>query len=108
MEFKNIKLKASVIHWDDKLLPALTRKEVIDRLPIVLSDSGIIQILKIPALEDGTGKVQADAVYETINEWNLENLITTCCFDTTSTNTGRKKEACKLLEDKSSEKTYCF
>jgi hypothetical protein len=99
-EFGNINLKAPVIHWDGKMLPALTGKEIIDRLPVILSDGDFTQILKIPALEDGTGESQAEAVHETLCEWNLREVVVACCFDTTATNTGPKKGACNLLEKK--------
>lgn len=38
-------------------------------------------------------------MYEIICEWNLRNSVKTCYFNTTATNTGLRKDACKLLEN---------
>ncbi|KAL4126442.1 hypothetical protein QTP88_010664 [Uroleucon formosanum] len=58
-----------VVHWDGKLLPALTGKGLVDRLPIVASVNGHEQLLGVPALNMGTGSDQANAVYQTLVEW---------------------------------------
>jgi len=34
------KEKAVIIHWDGKLLPTLTEKPLVDRLPIIASVNG--------------------------------------------------------------------
>lgn len=97
-EFKNLDLKAAVVHWDGKLLPMLTTHETVDRLPIVISNGDVEQILHVPALESGTGKAQATAVYHVLCDWGLEGTVQACCFDTTATNTGEVNGACVLLE----------
>ncbi|KAL4090193.1 hypothetical protein QTP88_025092 [Uroleucon formosanum] len=76
-----------VVHWDGKLLPALTGK--VDRLPIVASVNGHEQLLGVPALNTGTGSDQANAVYQTLVEWCLTENIQAFCSDTTASNTGR-------------------
>ena len=48
--------------------------------------------------EDSTGKVEADAVKEAINNWGLSEGIIACCFDTTSSNTGIDSGSCVLLQ----------
>ena len=97
-EFKNICLDAPVIHWDGKLLPSLTDRENVDRLPIIISNGDTEQILKIPALESGTGRAQAEAIFETLCEWGLDEMVQACCFDTTASNTGRFNGSCVILE----------
>ncbi|KAL4090485.1 hypothetical protein QTP88_025312 [Uroleucon formosanum] len=87
-----------VVHWDGKLLPALTGKGLVDRLPIVASVNGHEQLLGVPALNTGTGSDQANAVYQTIVEWCLTENVQAFCSDATASNTGRLNGACVLLE----------
>jgi len=87
-----------VVHWDGKLLPALTGKGLVDRLPIVASVNGHEQLLGVPALNTGTGSDQATAVYQTLVEWCLTENVQAFCSDTTASNTGRLNGACVLLE----------
>ncbi|KAL4092416.1 hypothetical protein QTP88_026917 [Uroleucon formosanum] len=87
-----------VVHWDGKLLPALTGKGLVDRLPIVASVNGHEQLLGVPALNTGTGSDQANAVYQTLVEWCLTENVQAFCSDTTASNTGRLNGACVLLE----------
>ncbi|KAL4141447.1 hypothetical protein QTP88_004085 [Uroleucon formosanum] len=87
-----------VVHWDGKLLPALTGKGLVDRLLIVASVNGHEQLLGVPALNTGTGSDQANAVYQTLVEWCLTENVQAFCSDTTVSNTGRLNGACVLLE----------
>lgn len=96
--FKNKELEGTVVHWDGKLLPSLTKKENVDRLAILVSNGGEEQLLGVPPLESGTGSLQAEAVAEALNEWGLKEKVVGMCFDTTASNTGRIKGACALLE----------
>jgi len=89
-----------VVHWDGKLLPDLTGKEKVDRLPVLVSGKGISQLFTVAKLPSGTGEAQADAVFEAVSEWGLADSIRAMCFDTTSSNTGRIAGACVLLEQK--------
>jgi len=58
-----------------------------DRLPILVSTMGEKKLLDIPKTA-GTGHAMAHAVHSAIQEWGLDNLVCTMCFDTTSSNTG--------------------
>ncbi|KAL4090628.1 hypothetical protein QTP88_025427 [Uroleucon formosanum] len=87
-----------VVHWDGKLLPALTGKGLVYRLPIVASVNGHEQLLGVPALNTGTGSDQANAVYQTLVDWCLAENVQAFCSDTTASNTGRLNGACVLLE----------
>ncbi|XP_076298843.1 uncharacterized protein LOC143217957 [Lasioglossum baleicum] len=97
--FKNCELGAVTLHWDGKLLPALESKEKIDRLPILITCSGIEQLLGIPALLSGSGKDQASAVHNLVEEWDLGEKVQALCCDTTSSNMGRFQGTCVLLEN---------
>ena len=90
-----------VVHWDGKLLPDLTGREKVDRLPILVSlcgGGGGTQLLSVPKLLAGTRAEQAYAVFEALNDWQIAANVEGLCFDTTSSNTGRKSGACYLLE----------
>jgi len=89
-----------VVHWDGKLLPDLTGKEKVDRLPVILSGGGMCQLIGVPKLAEGTGEAQASAVAHLLDEWKVTNRVAAMCFDTTSSNTGRTNGACVLLEQK--------
>nr|CAH7757043.1 unnamed protein product [Callosobruchus chinensis] len=51
-------------------------------------------------LENSSGKGQAQAVWNAILSWNLEDKVQIFCWDTTPSNTGRIEGACVLLEQK--------
>ncbi|GBM62131.1 hypothetical protein AVEN_207620-1 [Araneus ventricosus] len=55
------------LHWDDKLLPALSaRKSKEERLPIVISYGFKKQLITVPRLDNSTGKEQAQAVWKAV------------------------------------------
>lgn len=88
-----------VVHWDGKLLPDLSGQEMVDRLPILVSSTdGDVQLLAVPKIPAGTGSAQARAVFDALNEWGITSNVQGLCFDTTSSNTGRKNGACVLLQ----------
>ena len=89
-----------VVHWDGKMLSDLTGKELVDRLPVVVSGAGVDQLLGVPKMPSGTGDAQATAVAKVLQEWGLVNRVSAMCFDTTSSNTGRINGSCVLLEHK--------
>ncbi|KAJ8935539.1 hypothetical protein NQ314_012743 [Rhamnusium bicolor] len=91
-------ITAGVIHCDGKILPAITGKEKVERLTIILTSGDKEMLLGVPVLPDGTGKEQADAVYQSLLEWDLENEMKALCFDTIASNTGYINGACTLLE----------
>ena len=55
-------------------------------------------MLCVTKTEDSTGKVEADAEKEAINNWGLSEGIIACCFDTTSSNSGINSGSCVLLQ----------
>jgi len=86
------------IHWDGKLLPALTGKYNVDGFPIVVSCNGKEQLLGVPALDTGTGVDQANAIFKTLEDWYVTDNIQALSCDTTASNMGRIKGASILSE----------
>lgn len=106
--FEEIKQSVSfndpvIVHWDGKILPDILGTEKTDRLPVLVSTDGKEKLLGVPKLVSGTGANAANAVYNVLTEWGLENKIVGMCFDTTSVNTGLKNGACVMLEHKVGE-----
>ena len=95
---EKFKDKAAVLHWNGKLLPALTGKGKVDRLPILITAEGEEMFLGAPKAESGTGKDEADAVYGILLQWDFFNEVKAFCCDTTASNTGKNDGVCKLLE----------
>lgn len=62
-EFQVNLFKNSVIHWDGKLLPSLTSKTLVDRLPVIISSNNQEQLLGVPKLAIGKGEGQAENVF---------------------------------------------
>uniref|UniRef100_A0A8D8MC19 Uncharacterized protein n=1 Tax=Cacopsylla melanoneura TaxID=428564 RepID=A0A8D8MC19_9HEMI len=96
--FKGVDLESIVLHWDGKLLPSITGKEMEERLPIIITSKDTEQILTIPTLPDSTGKSQAQAMYQALLEWDLLDKVEAFCCDTTASNLGKFNGAASLLE----------
>ena len=58
------------------------------------------QLLGVPRLDSGTGIAEANAAFELVQEWGIQEKVVGTVFDTTSTNSGRMKGCCVLLEKK--------
>ncbi|GBN18309.1 hypothetical protein AVEN_70038-1 [Araneus ventricosus] len=66
-DFQNEVPDIVTLHWDGKLLIALSaRKSKEERLPIVISYELKKQLIAVPRLADSTGKEQAHAVWKEI------------------------------------------
>lgn len=95
-----------VVHWDGKRMKDATNEDVakrnkfIERLPIVVTGLCIEKILGIAKLAAGSGEEQAEATIQCLTLWGVSDDVIGMCFDTTSSNTGTKKGACILLEQK--------
>ena len=86
------------IHWDGKMLPDITGKEIVDHLPILVSGGGVDQLLAIPKLPSGSGEAIAAAVQEAALSWRVSDNVKAMSFDTTAVKTGRRNGACVLLK----------
>jgi hypothetical protein len=82
------------------MLPALTSKENVDRLAVLVSGEGIMKLLGVPQLPNGAGETQATAVYNLLTDWGIADRVRLMSFDTTASNTGLQAGACVLLERK--------
>ena len=51
------------IHWDGKLLEDICSRQIVDRLPILVSGAGVDQLLGVPKLARGTGQASAAALF---------------------------------------------
>lgn len=98
--FLNINHQYCVVHWDSKLLPGLTGRDTVDRLPVIITAPKVEQLLGVPQLSSGKGNEICSAVYNTLNDWCLLDKVEAFVFDTTASNSGRLNGACILLEQK--------
>ncbi len=57
-----------------------------------------VKILGISKLESGTGEKQADAIYNTLEFWNVTDNVRTMCFETTASDNGPQRGADFRLE----------
>lgn len=78
-----------VVHWDGKILCDIANTKSVDRIAILLSVSGVDQLLGVPKLDSGTAHQQASAVIATLNQWKVAPYVKAMCFDTTAVNTGK-------------------
>lgn len=99
-DFDSLNLESLVIHWDSKILPDITGKLKVDRLPIVDTGPNVEQLLGVPELTSVTGFEVSSAVYDTLHEWSLLEKVQAFFFDTTSSNTGSMNGACHFLDQK--------
>ena len=88
------------MHWDSKLLPDLTGRDKIDRLPVIITAPNVEQLLGVPQLSSGKGNEVCSAVYNTLNDWCLLDQVEAFVFDTTASNSGLLNGTCILLEQK--------
>ena len=89
----------SQISFDGKILPSLGGFGKDNRVAVVIVQEDENQILSIARTTSGTGEAEATCVKETLDTWELTDLIIACSFDTTSTNTGIHTGGCKILQE---------
>lgn len=82
------------------MLPSITGHSKVERLPVMVSAAEIEKLLGVPECKGRTGQSIADAVYSQLVEWELLTKIQAMCFDTTATNTGPGKGACRIMQRK--------
>ncbi|XP_044596981.1 uncharacterized protein LOC123273608 [Cotesia glomerata] len=96
--FGDVQLTAAILHWDGKLIPDSISCKQMDRVPILISNSGIEKLLSVPALPNGKGITQAEEIYSVLHDWSLTESIKGLCCDTTASNLGCNNGAAVLLE----------
>ncbi|CAH0384658.1 unnamed protein product [Bemisia tabaci] len=87
------------VHWDGKIVPDLIGKTKVDRIANVVTGVSTDKILEIPKINQGTGRLTAEAIFKVLVEWDIDIQIKTFSFDTTSVNTGTFNGAAVLLEE---------
>ncbi|KAF2895969.1 hypothetical protein ILUMI_10207 [Ignelater luminosus] len=95
-EIKNTDDEADfvVIHWDSKLLPDVSGKSTVDRLPIVTIGINLEQLLGVSSISSSTAVKVSSAVSAAVKDWNLSEKVQAFCL------TRRLNGACTLLEQK--------
>lgn len=89
--------KHATVHWDTKSM-SMSENQKVERIPILVSQESGVQLLGVPPIKNATGELMAEAVYNTLREWNALQSIEWVSFDTTNSNTGSTKGAILLLE----------
>lgn len=87
-----------VVHWDGKLLPAMTGNEKVDRIAVLVTHKGEEQLLGIPSITSSTGFEQAKVVHTELMNWAVADKIQALGCDTASTNTGYLNGTCVHLQ----------
>ncbi|CAH0547100.1 unnamed protein product [Brassicogethes aeneus] len=82
--FENTELNALVLHWNGKLLFDILKRETVERLPVLVSNSKTEKLLGVPALPNSKVPTQANAVYEMLQDWRLLESVKAFCCDRTS------------------------
>lgn len=77
-----------VVHWDGKILSDIGVTKSVDRIAILLSVSGVDQLLGVPKAGEGSILKQASGVPDTLNQWKMAPYVKAMCFDTPPVNTG--------------------
>ena len=67
-----------VVHWDSKLMKDITERSFVDRLPALVTGNGISQLLRIAKIPTSSGDAQANAVLETLQQWNITDAVQVC------------------------------
>ena len=98
-EFETLKPTLAAVHWDGKMIKALTGNSQENQAILVSGEPHFLEgkLLNVIKLVDAegnptsTGEAQAEAVIEEIRKWNLQEEIIAFVFDTTASNTGVRK-----------------
>ena len=96
--FPNFSMENVVLHWDGKMLSDMLRRKVTERIAVLITNLNAEKFLGAPQLENSTGGSLANALYEVVNDWNLNDNIKAFCCDTTPVNMGHISGAATLLE----------
>ena len=88
------------VHWDGKIL--LNKEGTKDnRVAVVITGHPNIQegkILGISTVQEGTGYCEAHEIFAKLKKWDCLSNVLALVFDTTSSNSGKWKGACVILE----------
>jgi len=60
------------VHWDGKILSDITRRESVERLPVLVSGYEVDQLLGVPKLNHGTSEETSRAVVSVLKDWGWQ------------------------------------
>jgi len=87
------------VHWDGKQLRDINEVRKVDRLTILGTGCGKEHLLAVAKFHTGRGVSRANAVCQTLKEWNIEERVKCMNFDTTLSNSEIHQGACVLIEE---------
>lgn len=89
-----------VLHFDSKSFKSSQRHKNEKRLALTVSFGRTEHLLGVPLLKNGMGLTAANAAYNHIQEFQLNENIIGLSFDTEPVNTGASNGACVKIEEK--------
>ena len=101
--------KFLVLHWDGKIIQYITGENK-ERLAIAVSSPNYIpgQFLASPAIADGTGLTMANCVHSIAQEYGFLPQVQAIVFDTTASNTGKRKGSVGRFEKMVKRQLLCL
>ena len=96
------------LHWDAKLTKDRygDKHEVLSVLVSGISNYKEGKLLGVQKLDSGSGKAQAKASYDFLEQLNLKQEVKSLVFDTTASNSGWKNGGAKILENRLDRKLF--
>ena len=97
--------KMATLHWDSKLMPALSNQIILEeRLTVVVGNSLELKLLCVPAYKPGTNRMSDDIIADITNDllssWHCSNSIVNLTFDTPASSTGHVTAAYVTIQNK--------
>jgi len=97
--------KLVTLHWDSKLMPSLSNKNIYEeRLTVVVGNAHELKLLGVPAYQPGThrnaGDILADLTVDLLSSWKCGGSVVNMTFDTTASNTGHVSAACVTIQQR--------
>lgn len=88
------------VNFDGKLMKDLNGHQLgkVNRLAVTLHRESGTKLLSIAKTDDSTGEGEASRINDILKDWGVNNNVLAMGFDTTSSNTGINKGACKILQ----------
>ena len=108
VEFKENSPNHIALHWDGKLTKDYLGNKFEDLFMVVFGSPDYInkKLLRVPETKQTTWRnAQAEASFELLQIWNLQDAVMPLVFDTASSNSGWKS-AVKLLKYFVSKKNF--
>ncbi|KAL7287612.1 hypothetical protein TKK_0018258 [Trichogramma kaykai] len=92
--FTNLDLEYITVHWDGKMIDDANSGKKVE------SYENTEKIINAPILKDQKATNTFNSIYESLENWEVLDLVLAVCADTTNTNFGCRGGAAILLEQK--------